>query len=338
MAQAVLVDIDPRPRQTLAELEPIIARFTNTRFIVLSTSRHDDLILEAMQIGARHFLVKQSIPEDLAAVLDRLIPKGRVEAGKEGPVLTVVSASGGCGATTLAVNLAEELRLMSSEPALLVDLDCHYGALATYLGVDGQYGLADVLADPARIDSQLISSTAVPYSEGLHVLMSPASTDLTGQGSLAFGHLGKAIESCRRTYGYTVIDAPRVPIEVAAGLAQASAVTMIVFQVSVKDIRFARSLRGALLERGASGEAIMLLANRYRKRHSMISVEDAEKALGGVGFCRIKDDFRSAIRGLNYGQPLSQAAPRSSLRREVRRMAVELTRVSSRNTSARASR
>ena len=153
-----------------------------------------------MHIGARHFLAKQSISADLPGVLKRLIPNESAEARRFGVVVTLLSASGGCGATTLAINLADELQLANSERALLVDLDGHYGALASYLGVEGQYGLADILADPARIDSQLISSTAVPYSERLHVLIGPASPDLPQPPAVEYRHLGTVIDLCKRTY------------------------------------------------------------------------------------------------------------------------------------------
>jgi len=334
---AVLVDIDPHPRETLAELEPIITRFPATRFIVLSTLRGDDLMLEAMQIGVRQFLVKQSIPTELRGVLERLIPEGAA-AGSAGAVITVLSAGGGCGATTLAINLAEELRLLTSEPALVIDLDGYYGAAASYLGIEGSFGLLDVLADPARIDAQLIRSTAERHSEGLHVLIGPAAAGVADSPPMAYAHLGKAVECCRSTYGYSVIDAPRVPLEVAAGLAQRSQVTLIVFQLSVKDIRLARTLRAALLERGVSPQGIKLLANRYRRRHAMISVEEAETALGGASVYRIRNDFPSAVRGLNYGQPLSQAAPRSALRRAIRQLAVELDKERLGHTRVAASR
>jgi pilus assembly protein CpaE len=323
-AHAVLVDIDTAPSRTLAELEPIIARFTDTRFIVVSSLRRDDLMLEAMQIGARHFLVKQSIAADLLGVLRRLVPSESAEVGRSGVGVLLLSASGGCGATTLAINLADELPATESTPALLVDLDCHYGALVSYLGVEGRYGLTDVLADPARLDAQLISSTAVPYSNRLHVLIGPASVPLPQTPTVEHPYLDTAMGLCKRAYQYTVIDAPRVPIDLAARLARASQVTLIVFQVSVKDIRIARTMRAGLLERGVSPDRIVLLANRYRKRHSMIDAKEVQTALGGVGFERIRDDFRSAIRSLNYGRPLSQVAPRSTMRRDLRRFATNL--------------
>ncbi len=335
---AVLVDIDPGPGWMLTSLEPIITRLVSTRFIVLSTARRDDLMLEAMQVGARHFMVKDAIPSELVGVLHRLIPNGAGKIRKRGGIITILSASGGCGATTLAVNLANELHLEGSEAALLVDMDCCYGAVAGYLGLDGQYGLADVLADRGRIDSQLVHSTALSYSEGLHALMSPASTNPVEPAPLEYLHLGDALDAFKRAYRYTVIDAPRLPIEVAATLAGASEATLIIFQLTVKDIRLALSLLSALTERGVSMDRLAPLANRYRKRHTMITLKDAESALGGVTPEVISNDFASAILSMNYGQPLAQAAPRSSLRRDIRNLAAKLSEVYSDLTAVIAAR
>ena len=323
-AAAVLVDIDPGPKGMLAALDSIITRFANTRFIVLSSAGSNDLILEAMQAGARHFLVKQSIVTHLADVLQRLAPNGSAKTGKRGAAITVLAASGGCGATTIAVNLANELQLASAEPALLVDLDCSYGAVASYLGLEGQYGLADVLVSRSRIDRHLITSTAVPYSEGLQVLLSPVSIDPGKPAQLVYPHLGDALHACKRAYRFTVVDAPRVSMDVAVSLADASQVTLIVFQLAVKDIRAARSTVGILTERGIPAARIVPLVNRYRKRHSTVTLQDAEAALGEVPPRCVHNDFRSASRAIDYGQPLAQAARRSVLRRDLGQLAAEL--------------
>ncbi len=323
-AAAVLVDIDPGPKRMLTDLDPIITRFTNSRFIVLSSASSNDLMLEAMQAGARHFLVKQSIATHLADVLQRLAPNGSAKTGKRGAAITVLSASGGCGATTIAVNLANELQLAAAEPALLVDLDCSYGAVASYLGLEGQYGLADVLVSRSRIDRHLITSTAVPYSEQLQVLLSPVSIDPANPAQLVYPHLGDALHACKRAYRFTVVDAPRVAMDVAVSLADGSQVTLIVFQLAVKDIRAARSTVRILTERGIPAARIVPLVNRYRKRRSTVTLEEARAAMGGVPLRCVHNDFRRASRAIDYGQPLAQAAPRSVLRRDLSRLAAAL--------------
>ncbi len=320
-ASGVLVDIDGRPARILSELEPIIARFMDTRFILLSNDQRNEWLLEAMQIGARHLLNKGAIPSELARVLHRVIPNGSTNGTGVGLAVCVLSASGGCGATTVAVNLAHELHAQAESTALLVDLDYSYGAVSSYLGVDAQYGIADVLADPSRIDAQLVRSSTVEYSDGVHVLVSPAGAGLSEPVGVDPRPLGPALSACRRAHQVTVVDAPRVGLDVADTLAQTCDRTLIVFQLTVKDLRFVRAAIAALVDRGIPSTKLMPIVNRYCRRHSLITLDDARQALGKIPLTTIRNDYRSASRGVNYGQPLAQAARRSGLCKDLRRLA-----------------
>jgi len=320
---AVLVDIDRQPQRILADLETVIARFPDARFVVLSRERADGLMIEAMQIGARHFLVKQSISEDLAEVLHRLVPSGPTKRRTSGAMITVLSASGGCGATMVAANIAHEIQLLSGEQTLLVDLDCYYGGVATYLGLEGQYGLNDVLGHSAAIDSDLIQTTSVPFGKGMRVLLSPASTNFRTSGPLPSDRLTEAIEAISGAAACSVFDAPRLGSAVESILARASRVTLIVFQLCVKDIRVARVMRNAMVESGVDAGRIVMVANRFRKRHAMVNVEDAI-AVFGDRIERLQNDYKPACVALNFGQPLAEAAPRSALRRDIARLAAKI--------------
>ena len=126
-ASAVVIDIDPWADQLLHDLDPIISRFSATTFIVLAKEQRSEWVLQAMRVGARHLVPKDRVSSDLPEVLRRLSQKMASANGSFGSVVTVLSAGGGCGATTLAINLAHELHLLSSEPSLLIDMDCAYG-------------------------------------------------------------------------------------------------------------------------------------------------------------------------------------------------------------------
>ena len=323
-SMGVLVDIDPHPQRVLAELDRIIQRFSEARFIVLSHTQDNHLLMEAMQIGARHFVAIKDVPSTLRSVLDRLLQDLAGTRDGHGEVITVLSAAGGCGATTVAINLANEIQLERSEPALLIDLDYSYGAIGTYLGLEGQFGIGDVLATLERIDAQLINTSALAYSEGLHALISPASTNRPAPAPLDCEALRLAVSACREVYRYTVVDAPRVSSTVAAELADVSFLTLVVFQLNVKDIRTARQLIVALTERGIPRERILPVSNRYRKRRSPISPHEARTALDSVRVERLANDYKGAIKCVNLGQPLAKAAPRSALRRDLRALALSL--------------
>jgi Flp pilus assembly CpaE family ATPase len=141
---------------------------------------------------------------------------------------------------------------------------------------------------------------------------------------MPYDQLDVALAACRQAFGFTVIDAPRMPMDVAATLAQSSVLTIIVFELAVIDIRCARAMLAALTDLRVPRERILFVLNRYRKRGTMISFEEAQKALEGMAIRRLSNDFEGTLRSINLGQTLSQAAPRSDLRKDLRDLAAHV--------------
>ena len=315
-AGLVLVDVDPEPLERVADLMPLVNQYMFSRFVILTRDVSGNLVLRAMQAGVRHVQAKDGISSELPGVLHDLAPDSPL-GGSQGLMLTVLSASGGCGTTTLAVNAANEIQMAVGHEVLLVDLDYDYGAVASYLELHNPYGIAEVLAHRDVIDYHLIRSTAVRYAERLHALLSPASVNGMTVPPLRAEKLEQALRACRHAYAMTVVDAPRVGLDVAATLARSSEAVWIVLQPAVKDIRMTKALRAGLEGRGVPSDRIRVVVNRYKKSRQMISVEEIQKALRDVPLALLSNDYASVIRGINYGQPLSQAAPRCLLRRNL---------------------
>lgn len=323
--QAVVVDIDPDPSRALYDLGRILTAYPETYIVVVCSSFTKKLALQAMQAGVRHFLEKKTIATELAKELQTLLHEDRKkEAGLDSAVISIFSAGGGCGATTVAVNLASELRLSSSKPVLAIDLDSYYGTVSTYLGIKSRYGIADVLAHKGLIDKHLIQSSAYSYMDDFHVLASPASIESPRAKSIQYENLSRALEACRQIYRYTVIDAPRMPERTVVDIASLSDVVLVVFQLTVKDVNLARSMVLSLTKSGISAEKVILLANRVKKQGPLVRLEDSKKAIG-LGSCQaIRSDWRKAMKSVNRGQPLSQVARRSGLRGDFRKLAAKV--------------
>jgi len=310
----VLVDVDPRPLAMLGRLDGLVRAFPDARFVILCARFEQDVVIEAMQLGVRHCLVKDRIADELDAVLQRFSDQGH--ATRRGAVVTLLSASGGSGATTLAVNLAEEWRRAEGEDALVVDLDADYGAVAGYLGVDPAYGIADLL-DAGAIDAHLVRSIACER-EGLHVLASPVSLHPLDPRSLRLERLDEALGACAAAFGMTTVDAPRLTVEATVRLANLSTLTLVVFELTVVDVRRARTLLDVLARTGVGQDAVVPVANRCRRRGGLVPLQDAADALGGVHVATVGNDFTGTIRSINLGRPLAEVVPRSPPRRDLR--------------------
>lgn len=327
----VLIDIDSYADALLDDIELMANLHVHARFVILTSDLQNDLVLKAMQIGVRHVQLKKTLSPELADVLHRIAPKTPAQSRKTGSAITVLSAGGGCGATTLVVNLANELQLTTSKPVLIVDLDYTYGAVATYLELRGRYGIADVLSRIEGVDAELIDSTAVEYSENLHALISPATVNYAHDRKLEVTGLETVLGACKEGHAFTLIDAPRVPLDVAAVLATESEMTFIVFQPMIKDIRIAKEMISALKDRGVPPTLIKPIINRYRKRRQMITMDEAQEVLGDTEIRRLSNDYTSAVRGINLGEPLARSAPRSALRKELAELASQISKQKSGN-------
>lgn len=318
-----LVDLDDAPLLELSRLAPLLLRHPQVSVVLLCPSLESDVLLEAMQLGVRNCVHKATLARDLPPVLTRLRETRRPAGAGAGTgrILTVIPARGGSGATTISINLAEELHQASGQPILLADGDAHYGSVSTYLGLKARYGLADVLAAGNAIDGALLSTTAAVHAEGLHVLVSPVSIDFEQPATLELRNLPRMVEAARRLYPWTVVDLPRATLKDTAACARHSAATLIVFQLAVHDVRAARALRNALESAGVDPSTIVMIANRFRRRGEMVGLDDVRQALNGAELVTLGNDYESAVRAINLGQTLASVAPRSVLRKDIRELA-----------------
>jgi pilus assembly protein CpaE len=315
--EVALLDVDLDWAVVFALLDKLGHTSPQTRPLLLCTHLTTQLALDAMQSGARHCLEKASLSAELATVLQRFLGEiGRAPAMK-GKLITVVGAAGGCGATSLAVHLAHEAGHAGEAPSLIVDLDLAYGGVASHLGLDARYGIADVLNAESQVEVGMVESTAAVFDSRLHALVSPASTDPGESLSPSFSNLSAALTAFRQAYALTVIDAPRLSADLTARIAQVSEATLLVFQADVVGVRTARAIRSALVARGVELERIFPVVTRYHKRHCMLQLSDVQDAFKEVKLLQVRNDWDAASRSINLGRPLSQVAPRSHIRRDV---------------------
>ncbi len=314
----VIIDIEPEPSVMLEYVGQLVDAHPRCRFVVVAPSFDKQMLLESMQAGARHFLPRDWIGPDVVPICRELVEQiGGASSSSDGAVLTVLSAGGGCGATTLAVNLAAELGEMASERALVVDFDTRFGGVGTHLGIKGEYGLADLLEREGPLDIELVRSTAVPRGDRVGVLLSPSAINFEAPSPLYLDDIADVLAVFRSGFPATVIDAPALPFEAVGALAANSTGVIIVMQLTVKDLHNARVLLRAISSRGIE-TPVHVVANRCRGAGKPITLKEAAETLEFAGeIVPMPDDPAGAMRSLNAGEPLLDACPKSKLRKQM---------------------
>jgi Flp pilus assembly CpaE family ATPase len=105
-------------------------------------------------------------------------------------------------------------------------------------------------------------------------------------------------------------------------LVTASKAVLLVFQANIKDIKIAKTMLSALGEFHVSPDKIFPVVNRFDKWWGpLVPLEEVKKAVGTERLYTVRNNFKTVVNCVNRGEPLSELAPRSGIRRDFQRLA-----------------
>ena len=110
-------------------------RLHASKLIITSTDYSTNTIVKALRMGAKEFLPKPIIKNDLLRTISSLINNDYSEVYSQSKIITVYSNKGGIGKTTLAINLAKELEKVTKCKVALIDLNLQLGDVSTFLNL-----------------------------------------------------------------------------------------------------------------------------------------------------------------------------------------------------------
>lgn len=262
------------------------------------------LILQALQCGADHYLDQAEIETGLKAVAARLQNKQDAQA-PPGRLIAVLAASGGSGASSLAVNMGVLLAKDFQKCALL-DLKPGTGDLAALLDLKPQFTLADLCLNVARLDRPMFEKMLSPHPCGVSLLASPqAFADarvVTAQG------VNQALTMARKLFPFVIVDLEDCfHQEQIIALRQATTV-VLVFRLDFTSLRNARRILENLRDHEIPRHRIRLVVNRHGQPYEL-PVDEAEQALGETLTHFLPDDPKTFNRCNNAGVPVVLKSP-----------------------------
>jgi exopolysaccharide/PEP-CTERM locus tyrosine autokinase len=187
-----------------------------------------------------------SISEEFRIVKRRLLASVQAEAnaglGIAAQRILICSANPGDGKTYSAINLAISIATEKDHDVLLVDADFAKPSILSSLGIAGQQGFMDALADPSVAVEDLVIPTDIP---GLSVLPAGRQTN-TDSEYLASARTQEVLASLTagRPGRIVIFDSPPLlAASPAATLAQHVGHALVVVRA---DVTSERALRDAL--------------------------------------------------------------------------------------------
>jgi pilus assembly protein CpaE len=310
---AVVLSQDPeRGLDVLRRLR----RSTSRLLLAVGQASDSRLILQALNGGADHYLADDELETGLDAVLSRVAGKEAIAASK-GRFLALLACSGGCGASTLATNIASVLAREHGKCGLM-DLKPGRGDLSALLDLQPQFNLADICINLARLDRAMFEKMVVRHECGVHLLGAPpsfgAARMITPQGVSA------AAAMARRLYAHVVADLEDCfHEEQVTALRQATGI-LLVARLDFTALRNTRRVLDHLGQLDLSREIVRVVIN-HRGQPGELPVEDAEAALGEKLSYFIPDDPKTFNAANNTGIPVVLKYPRAKVSQSIAELA-----------------
>jgi len=278
--------------------------------VILIRKRVDSSVLsQALRSGVRE-VVKADDFEALADACRRSVALSQQvlsttdaeTAGSDtslGSVVTVFSAKGGCGKTTLATNLAASLASGARLRVCLVDLDLSFGDVGIMLQLFPEHTLADAITMTGHVDELGVRSIVTPHAaSGMDTLLAPLEPHDAERVPAAV--VGDLVQQLKRMYDVVVVDTPPAFTDhVLAALD----VTDHYLLVATLDIPALKNLKLAL-------EMLALLGYPTERQHVILNRADAEVGL------TVADAERALHRRVAGQIPSSREVPTSANRGE----------------------
>ncbi|HMP01514.1 MAG TPA: hypothetical protein PKD86_09140 [Gemmatales bacterium] len=293
----------------LGMLERLSDHFAGWPILVLTgLTPTPEWLLTLMRAGAAQIVPLPAAPGSLKPAFDRL-SKQFGFAASTSRVVAVSGVSEGCGATTLAINLAYELAHIFKQPTVLTEMSLQLGRLASYLDLRPRFTTQDLLGDMERVEVGMLKQILTPHSDNLHVLPGPYQTIAKPVGTPSA--MANLLGLLRRVASVVVIDMPYTFDEMYFTALQQATHVVLVAQQSVPAVQSLAMLRDAFDRRDVGAKQCLVL-NRFDPKAKDLTEERIREVVHGPPFLLAPDDHH-VTDAINRGKLLREVAPHSKL-------------------------
>lgn len=284
-----------------------------TQVVMLTVQDDVDYIRRSMLAGARDFLAKPPMIEELAAAVERAggiahqektLQPETAEAQRPvhtytgGRILTVYSPRGGAGCTTLAVNLAAALQ-DAGHSSVVVDGNLQFGDVPVLLNERPTYSIRDLAPRAAELDEDLVNEVLGKHPSGLRLLAPPRPEQAE---IVTSEQLGQIIRFLCQDYEYILIDTAHQLNEITLAALDLSHLVLLVTSQDIPSIAKVRRFLELAPSLGLGPDRILILMNQYSQR---VGIQPEKVALSFQQpiAAVIPLDRDTTINSINRGEP-----------------------------------
>ncbi len=281
------------------------------------------VMAQALRSGIRE-VVSAEDPPALTAAVKRsreLTMRMRGTAGEEeqantGQVITVFSAKGGVGKTTMATNLGAYLASVGRK-TLIVDLDLAFGDVGISLQLLPQRTLTDIAQMVGHVDQQGVAATVTKHSSGLHALCAPAEPGEADR--IPATAITELLRVAKRMYDFVIVDTPPAFTEHVLSAFDVSERLVLIATLDIPAIKNLRLTLDTLDLLGNATSSRVLVLNRSDAKVGL-TVDDVVASLRQEIAVRVPSST-DVPASTNRGVPIVLDMPRHPVSAAMRQLA-----------------
>ncbi|MBC8331461.1 MAG: response regulator [Anaerolineae bacterium] len=323
-ADVVLMDINMPDMDGITATEAIRKELPHIQVVMLSVQGDPNYMRRAMLAGARDFLTKPPMVDELISAIRRAGEMAHEERRKAkerypadsnagtsrgdyahattsyGKVIVVYSPKGGVGVTMVATNLAVTLHNPET-PVVLVDGNMQFGDATVVLNERGKNSIVDLAPRADELDVDVVEDVLITHrSTGMKILAAPLRPEYAE--NVNGDHFSKILAQLRRQYSYVIVDAQSYLSDVILSAFDASSLVILLATQDIPAINNARLFLDLSEIVGLERDRIIFILNKYDKRISITPEAIGDNLRQPVALA-LPLDQRVVVPSVNRGVP-----------------------------------
>lgn len=276
--------------------------------------------------------LRQPEPEPAPAAAAPVESKQKLSKGGNGVLIAVQGVSGGCGATTLAVNLAYELATHTSgakrPKVLLMDLGLQFGSVSTYLDLPRRETVFETLSDIESMDGDSFGQALVSFEDKMQVFTSPA--DILPLDIIGPAEVDKLLGVARAHFDYVVVDMPGSLVQWTETVLNKAQIFLALVELDMRSAQNTLRLKRMLQSEELPFDKIRFALNRAPKFTDLQGKSRVKRMADSLGISldlQLPDGGRAVMQACDHGLPLASHAAKNPLRKEILKLAEQLNAI-----------
>ena len=286
-------------------------RLYTSRIVITSTNYSTNTIVKALRLGAKEFLPKPVIKEDLLRIITMFSSQEDDSNLSESKIISVYSNKGGIGKTTLATNLAIELAKTTKEKVALIDLNLQLGDISTFLNLNPSFDVSYVLKKlKNKNEKELLSAFEKYKNTTLFVLADPSYIEQSE--SVTPQQIELLFTALKKCFPYIIVDMSSAIDPNTLKVLDSSDWILFTTIVNIPAIRNCQRCLNLFRSRRYPSDKVKVVVNRYMENDE-IKIEDIENTLGEKVYWKIPNNYFTIMDAINKGVGISEINANSNI-------------------------